>query len=135
MESTASERCPCSSNRCGIAVGMWRGEPFAVGVRHHPVVASLPDVDRDADRRERRSPTAGSIAMSSSNQPQYDSRSASRKLAAAKSANAPVSDAAIDVVDEVAERCGHLVARDLAEDRPVPFLERDRAPLDPRVPR
>jgi hypothetical protein len=35
---------------------MWECEPFAVAVRHHPVVAALPDVHRHVDPGEVEAP-------------------------------------------------------------------------------
>ena len=74
------------------------------------------------------------IAMSSSNQPQYDSRSASRDDARDELRELAGERRAIDLVDQVAERGGDLVAGDGAEDRPVPLLEGDAARRGPRAP-
>ena len=86
---TASDRWPWSSNRCGTAVGMWPAShsPWPKGT----IRSWRPCQTWTGAGSAESKPHGRMNAMSSSNQPQYDSRSASRNEAAVHSANSPVS--------------------------------------------
>ena len=101
------------------------GQPFPVTVRHHPVMAALPDVDRDRDRVELETPRPDECHVVVEPAPV----GLAQRLA--EGGRGIVGEGArqgatVHIVDEVAEQFGNLVGCDVPEDRPVPLIQRDQ---------